>query len=562
MFAIKKSVISMRFRAVFIASMVSMTSTYILMLTDNVVAGQFIGADAVAAMTLIAPVTMLLAFVGYMIADGLAMMLSYALGRQDRAEANRLFGLGIILSAVCSAIFWAALIFGRDEILSMWDISPQLMTFARDYYGALMWLPPFIFFEIYIYTILIAEGEEELCTVASLATFVVNVVLDFVLCKLLGVFGLGLATVLGHAASIPVLCKFFMREDRQLHFEWHWDFGKTARALGYSFYHSVDTLCLSILPLIMSTYVINHFDEDHIIVVTTVVNVLTLVIALYTGLVDCLQPMVCQYHAEGALWSVKKTMRIGMLATNAISLLVTVLGIIFASLLPRLFGVEDEAIIDDAAVALRIFLLPTIFLGATLMYANYYIYIERLNAGAVLKILLLLALPTVGMEIGGAFGLTGFWIGIAASFLTAFLIDWLWTRGNLLLMDDADLDRQLSYDIDVNFDEVMALTSTIDRDLDRTEFDVMKHNRIVMWVEELGLAAVDRADGKSFQMEISIVPDGNSIVMIVRDNGAPISDEVKSNLSFREHFIELMNVTLKDRRYLPSGDENRLVMKL
>ena len=49
----KKTVISTRFKSVFVASMVSMISAYILMLTDNVVAGQVVGDDAVAAMTLI-----------------------------------------------------------------------------------------------------------------------------------------------------------------------------------------------------------------------------------------------------------------------------------------------------------------------------------------------------------------------------------------------------------------------------------------------------------------------------------------------------------------------------
>lgn len=43
----RKTVISTRFRSVFVAAMVSMSVAYILMLTDNVVAGQLIGDRAV-----------------------------------------------------------------------------------------------------------------------------------------------------------------------------------------------------------------------------------------------------------------------------------------------------------------------------------------------------------------------------------------------------------------------------------------------------------------------------------------------------------------------------------
>ena len=78
------------------------------MLTDNVVAGQFVGDDAVAAMTLVFPIFTMILFVAYLISDGLVMLASYAQGKGDRAEVDRLFSLGIILSVGCGIIFFAA----------------------------------------------------------------------------------------------------------------------------------------------------------------------------------------------------------------------------------------------------------------------------------------------------------------------------------------------------------------------------------------------------------------------------------------------------------------------
>ena len=562
MFDVKRTVISTRFKGVFVASMVTMTASYILILTDNVVAGQFVGADAVAAMTLISPLHGGFLFLAFLIADGLAMMYSYELGRQDREEADRLFGMGIIVSLIFSVLCLLSLIFGRDAILSMWDISPHLMDLAGDYYDALMWLPPFMFFEIFLYTILIAEGEEKLCTNSAIVTFFVNVGLDFVLCNLMGVYGLGLATVIGRASALPILCLFFMRKNCRITFRRYFNIVKAARGMLYSFCSSIDMLCASIFMVIMPFCIIKYFGEEHIIVATTVINVMSLLISLYYGVVDCLQPMVCQYYAEGSLWSVKKTMRIGMLATNAMSLIVMAAGLIFAPAFPIMFGVEDEAIIEEAAFALRIYLPSIIFFGATLMYANYYIYTERRIWGSALKVLLQLVLPTAGMWIGVLFGLTGFWIGFSASFAAAFALNWVRLKGNLLWIDEKEFDRQLTYDINATFDEVMALTLRADEDLQRMGIDVMKRNLIVMWIEELGLMEVDRSNGEEFQIEISILTGREPKLMIVRDNGAPLSDEVKNNLSFRENFIELMSASLYSRKYLSSGDENRLVIEI
>ena len=69
-----KTVIGQRFKSVFVASIASMTISYVLILTDNIVAGQFVGDEAVAAMTLVSPIMTLIFFLSYMVADGLAMM--------------------------------------------------------------------------------------------------------------------------------------------------------------------------------------------------------------------------------------------------------------------------------------------------------------------------------------------------------------------------------------------------------------------------------------------------------------------------------------------------------
>ena len=111
-----------------------MTISYVLILTDNIVAGQFVGDEAVAAMTLVAPIMTLIFFLSYMVADGLAMMFSYAKGKNDQLKANQLFGMGVTASIATGLLVTIILVAFREEILSLWEISPHLMTYADDYY--------------------------------------------------------------------------------------------------------------------------------------------------------------------------------------------------------------------------------------------------------------------------------------------------------------------------------------------------------------------------------------------------------------------------------------------
>ena len=568
-----KTVISTRFRSVFVASMMSMISSYILILTDNVVAGQVVGDNAVVAMTLIFPIYTLLLFISYVIADGLAMLASYAQGREDRDEVNRIFSLGIILSVGSGIFFFAILFLFKEELLSFWEVSEHLMNYASDYYSGLILVTPIIFLNIFSYTFFFTEGKENACLIAVVVSFVVNIAFDIILCKTIGVKGIGLATTLGTLTSALVQLYYLTGGRSQLKFIPYFNLKKTLQGIFYSFYHSVDTLCISILPMILSAATIKCFGEEKLIIVTVAVNLLTLIIAFYTGMVDCLQPMICQYHAENNLHSVKKTILLGLKVTVALSLLMTLAGIIFADFLPAMFGVKDEILAQEAAEAMRFFLPFTTFLGLTLMLANYYIYIEDMNFGALIKIILLLIFPYIAMNIGGQFSLNIFWLSEGSSFAVSFLLNLILTkfygrRNNILLIDKRKLNCQLSYEVNTTFDEVMNLTHRADEDLKNFGVTKSLRNKIVLFIEEIGLHAVERVSEEPFQLEFSISFEEDNFehaTMIVRDNGKPY-DIVKTanneKFSFREFFIESITATVANRNFIASGDENRMTLRI
>lgn len=457
--------------------------------------------------------------------------------------------------------------------MSFWEVSEHLMNYASDYYSGLILVTPIIFLNLFQYTFFFPEGKENACLIAVVVSFVVNIALDIILCKTIGVKGIGLATTLGTLISALVQLYYLTGGRSQLKFIPYFNLKKTLQGIFYNFYHSVDTLCISILPMILSAATIKCFGEEKLIIVTVAVNLLTLIIAIYTGMVDCLQPMICQYHAENNLYSVKKTILLGLKVTVALSLLMTLAGIIFADFLPAMFGVKDEILAQEAAEAMRFFLPFTTFLGLTLMLANYYIYIEDMNFGALIKIILLLILPYIAMNIGGQFSLNIFWLSVGGSFAVTFLLNLILTkfygrRNNILLIDERKLNCQLSYDVNTTFDEVMNLTHRADEDLKNFGVTKSLRNKIVLFIEEIGLHAVERVSEEPFQLEFSILFEEDNFehaAMIVRDNGKPY-DIVKTanneKFSFREFFIENITATVANRNFIASGDENRMTLRI
>lgn len=562
-----KTVISTRFRSVFTAAMFSMVSAYTLILTDNVAAAQLVGEEAVMSMTLVFPLLTFIIFVSYLIADGLAMMLSYAMGRGDREQVDRLFSMGVLLAIGMGVLFTAGMWGMRSNLLAFWDVSPHLMGYVRDYYDGLLFYAPLMFLNVFFYTVFVAEGQERVCVIGAVCTFVVNALLDVCLCLSIGVMGVGIATTCGLGAAVIVQLYFLHGGRSRLHFRWFWNTNDVLHGVFYSFYHSLDTLLLSLLPVALSSCVLSHFSEAYLIVVTVTVNLLTLIVALYTGLVDCMQPMVCQYHAENNLHSIQKTMATGIRVTNYISLTIMLLGMAMAGFLPQLFGVRDEQMIAEVGMAVRCFLLFIVFLGSTLMYSNYYIYIEKRNYGACLKTLLLLGFPYIGMELGAAYSLNGMLLGTSAAFLAAFAFNLWWTRkSGSLFLDRDTLNRQYSYDIDSRREEVVALSRLVKRVMAARGLSAHRTNLIALLVEEIGMHANQRAADAPFQLEFSILlgqSPADDITLIVRDNGAPydiIKEAQQGRYSFRDYFIESITAHFPRRHYWVSGDENRMTL--
>lgn len=546
-----KTIISERFRSVFVASLASMSISYILILTDNTVAGRLIGDEAVAAMTLITPIATFIIFLSYMVADGLAMMFAYAKGKNDRTKANELFSMGIIVSVVTGTLVTVILILFQDEILSMWEISPNLMNYARDYYHGLMFIALPCVLNIYFYTIYVAEGEENICVKASGAMFVVNIILDIVLGYFFGVIGIGVATTIGNLVSFLYHVPYLFSKDCQLQFISYWDGREMWQGIFYSWYHSMDTLYLALLPVIFSEFVIFQFGEQYLIIVTIIINMFTLLITIYTGIVDCLQPMVCQYHAENAQHSVQKTMSLAIKATLIVTIILIVFSFAFAELLPWMFGVgRGEQTYFESIFAVRVFMPFTLFLGVTLMISNYYIYIERLNLGAVIKTLLLLILPSVGL-VTGFLGLRFLWAGVGFSFIVTLFFNWLITRNKfgLLLIDKREMARQFSFDISNAPENLSTLITELKKYFATVDIDDKQKNFLTQAVEKIFNVYAARND--NFQMEVSVLPAADTTTLIFRENGAP-----ENPLNSLGRFFD----DVREKNYLISGDENKFVV--
>ena len=194
------------FRYLF-AFVLTALSTMLGNILDGIIAGQFIGADAVAAIGTSRPLTQGFYTLHLLIGAGGGMLVGLAIGKKCRDEANAVFravvGVMVVIAAAVTAVGFTM----PQAVTRLFCTNAALQPLAEPYVFWMM-IGAFAYFGMYLMQTYVAvDGEPGLVTGAVVVDNTVNVILSVVLIKYfsMGVAGAAIGTVVGHALAMLML---------------------------------------------------------------------------------------------------------------------------------------------------------------------------------------------------------------------------------------------------------------------------------------------------------------------------------------------------------------------
>ena len=195
------------------AMMLTNLSTLLLLSVDGIVAGNFVGQDALSCISIFYPVSVLIGFCSVMTASGISTSLSRAMGRNDTQETNRVRGASLrimILMAVVSSVVQIPLTW---FMIKSYGLSQDMYVMTWQYAIAFMLCAPFSLINtVGIYQLQIA-GKMKMLMHLSLLEGLSNLVFDLLFTGALhmGIAGTGAgsacACLLRFAATVWYISK-------------------------------------------------------------------------------------------------------------------------------------------------------------------------------------------------------------------------------------------------------------------------------------------------------------------------------------------------------------------
>lgn len=182
-------------------------------LVDAYFLGEFVGADALTAVTLMFPAFMIIIALSSLISGGFSSVVARLLGSGDLPAAKRSFVEAIFLSLIiCAALVILFLVGGEPLIVWVTAGNATLSQMGYSYISILIFFAPISFLSAIMSDTLRSEGKMAAMMLFSLSAVGLNFVFNYLLIVVLeyGVAGSAYGTILAQACSLAAM--FFHRK--------------------------------------------------------------------------------------------------------------------------------------------------------------------------------------------------------------------------------------------------------------------------------------------------------------------------------------------------------------
>ena len=400
-----------------IPAIIAMTASSLYNMADSIFIGHGVGPLAISGLALTFPLMNLAAAFGSLVGVGASTLVSVKLGQKDYEGANRVLGNVLVLNVLLGVAFTFVFLFLLDPILYFFGASENTISYARDYMQIILYGNVVTHMYLGLNAVLRSSGFPKLAMYATLASVVINCILNpiFIFGFGWGIKGSAWATVISQVISLAGQMIHFSRPSQLLHFKkgiykLKKEIVKGILYIGMSPF--LMNLC-SCLIVILINRGLKEYGGDMAIGAYGIVNrIIFLFVMIIMGFNQGMQP-IAGYNFGARLYPrvtevTKLTMKwaIGVATTGFL------LCQLFPTLIVNMFTTDDE-LVKAAVFGLHIVFAVFPIVGFQMVATNFFLSIGMSKKAIFLSLTrqMLFLIPCL-IVLPRFFGTLGVWISM------------------------------------------------------------------------------------------------------------------------------------------------------
>ncbi len=528
-----------------VPTILAILGTTAVQFINTLLAGRYLGKQALTAMNLLSSFTFLFAMFGCLINIGANARASVSMGKGDDKEVGEYELYAFIASIVMPAVISALILIFLKPFMFLMGCDEALFSFMKSY-AQIMLVFGFLTTVMYFpFNFLRLDGRAKIPMLIFLMMGVIDVVLLVVFLENgWGMTGVAWATVISTAVAdiVGILILFFGKK-AQIH----------PRRFGLKRFvvltmavcvtggaSGLNNLCNMFRTLVMNFLVLRFLGADSASAFAVACSIISFAAASVFGCGQTVAPLAGVFYGERDLVSIKLLMK----RTRLYSVIIH--GVLFVGIalcaepLAEFFGIHDSHVLTDAAFAIRMAALSLIPAAIINVYIYFYTAIGENRIAMLLTFLRAFLLVVV-------FALLFFVSGFGKWYMVAFPIAEIAGIGcmyaiaagkrkrkpelkGVLLLKGVEKEGENIYSFSVrgNKEGAVSASMMMEQFCEKNDIDPRFAMSLPLALEELLVIMNERClgeDEKKFA-DVRMMVDDQGIILRIRCGG-PIFDPIK-----------------------------------
>ncbi len=563
----RMTLMSKKYYSMLVGGTLNMMMASLLLMSDSFIAGAFIGSDAVAGVTLVTPLYSLAVFLGSVISIGIPLLYSTEMGRFNKKRADQSFGFGLLMAVIVGITMFFLISFLGKMYLGSSSPSPQVLNQAEDY---LFWMR-FTFLilplRMLIGDMVYCDGDEKLSSVSNLVQGVGNIAFSIILCPIMGVRGISLASFLFNVISLLIMLIHFMRKNNSLRVNLYFNLGIMKDVLRYSIIDASSYLFLGILTAVLNAFIGARFGPEYLILSSAIALCREFQL-LFDGIGAAIGPIFSIYVGEQNHSGIRSSYDPANKTAIVEGIIVMLFMIGIASFVPGFLKVTDTELARWVVLCVRFSAIGSTFISLLYLLTSYYLVIEQIRLGLVACALRDVVFNVIfAVVLGMIFGILGMLTGLAIAPAAAYALVVIYLRLRygkeecpLLLSKVPGEKNTYMFNLCTEPDEIIDMQGKVETLLKKYDIDKVTVGRVSLLLEEMFMLIRQMNGNKAILAECTVFLLADGIRIITKDEGVTfdMADENVSTVSLSAYtiasYLEKMNM---DPRHLVTMRYNR-----
>lgn len=410
-----------------VPAIIAMTASSLYNMVDSIFIGHGVGTMAISGLALTFPLMNLAAAFGSLVGVGAATLISVKLGQKDYDTAQRVLGNVFVLNILLGVAFTVIVMAFLDPILYFFGGSDETVGYARDYMYIILLGNTITHLYLGLNAVLRSSGHPQKAMYATIATVIINTILDpvFIYGFGWGIRGAAIATIVAQIISLMWQLWIFSSKEELLHF--HRGIFRLKRKIVF------DSLAIGMSPFLMNmaacfiVILINQglkkYGGDLAIGAFGIVNRLVFIIVMIVmGLNQGMQPIAGYNFGAKQYERVTKTLKLAIIYATGVTIFGFIIGMLFSDTVVGIFT-SDAELIELSAKGLRIVVMFFPIIGFQMVTANFFQSIGMASKAIFLSLTRqMVVLLSCLLILPRFFGAAGVWYSMPISDLLASLI--------------------------------------------------------------------------------------------------------------------------------------------